>query len=106
MPSDDYTPAESPGAPPADDTPQEGVIEVPYSRLSADALDAILEEFVTREGTDYGDYDYSLADKKAHVLAQLKRSEATLLLAPVSQTCHIEMVQVLRHHGWAGDPHE
>ena len=48
-----------------DETPQDGVLAIPYQQLSADALDGILEDFVTREGTDYGDYDYSLADKKA-----------------------------------------
>jgi len=92
--------------PPDDDAPQEGVIEIPWQRLSSEALDAILEEFVTREGTDYGDYEYSLADKKAHVLAQLKRSDATLLFDPLSQSCHIEMVQVLRRQGWSGDLNE
>lgn len=47
-----------------DETPQDGVLAIPYQQLSADALDGILEDFVTREGTDYGDYDYSLADKR------------------------------------------
>ena len=42
-----------------DETPQEGVLAIPYQQLSADALDGILDEFVTREGTDYGDYQYS-----------------------------------------------
>ncbi len=106
MPSDDFRPTTEFGQPPEDESPQDGVIEVPYQRLSSEALDAILEEFVTREGTDYGDYSYSLADKKAHVLRQLERSEATLLFDPASQTCIIEMVQVLRRHGWAGGSDE
>ncbi|WP_430462926.1 YheU family protein [Thalassolituus sp. LLYu03] len=86
-----------------DDAPQPGVIEIPYQRLSADALDAILEEFVSREGTDYGDYDVSFDDKKAQVLSQLRQGAATLLFDPVSQTCHIEMTHVLRAHGWSGE---
>lgn len=88
--------------PPQDDAPQEGVIEVPYNRLSPDALEGILEEFVSREGTDYGDYDYSLADKKEHVRAQLQRGDAIILFDPVSANCHIEVTRVLRAHGWSG----
>lgn len=83
-----------------DDAPEQGVIAIPYQQLSADALDAILEDFVGREGTDYGDYSYSLADKKNQVLAQLQSGQATLLFDPVQQTCHIEMTQVLKQHGW------
>ncbi|MCA6063289.1 YheU family protein [Thalassolituus marinus] len=88
---------------PFDDAPEQGVLAIPYERLSAEALDAILEEFVTREGTDYGDYDYSLDDKKAHVQQQLRRGDAILLFDPVSQSCHIELKQVLNVHGWSGD---
>ncbi|WP_228344681.1 YheU family protein [Venatoribacter cucullus] len=89
-----------------DETPQDGVLAIPYQQLSADALDGILEDFVTREGTDYGDYDYSLADKKAHVLAQLQRGDATLLFDPNSLTCHIEMTRTLRRQGWSGEQDE
>lgn len=86
--------------PNVDDAPDQGVIVVPYQKLSADALDGILEDFVGREGTDYGDYDYSLSDKKAQVLAQLQSGQATLLFDPVQQTCHIEITDVLRRQGW------
>lgn len=98
MPSD--SPSADMPAHMQDNAPEEGVIPIPYQRLSADALDAILEDFVGREGTDYGDYDYSLADKKAQVLAQLKSGKATLLFDPVQQSCHIEVTQVLRQQGW------
>jgi len=85
-----------------EEPPEQGVIAIPYQRLSADALDAILEDFVGREGTDYGDYSYSLEDKKFQVLAQLKSGQATLLFDPVQQTCHIEMTEFLRQQGWQG----
>lgn len=88
---------------PYDDIPEQGVVEIPWQRLSADALDAILEDFVGREGTDYGDYDFSLEDKKAQVAAQLRNGKATLLFDPISQTCHIELTHVLRVNGWSGE---
>lgn len=86
-----------------DESPQDGVLAIPYQHLSAEALDGILEDFVTREGTDYGDYTFSLADKKAQVLSQLQRGDATLLFDPHTQTCHIEVTRTLRRHGWSGD---
>lgn len=89
-----------------DDMPNEGVLAIPYQHLSPDALDGVLEDYVTREGTDYGDYSYSLADKKAQVLSQLQRGEATLLFDPLSSTCHIELTRTLRRHGWSGDRDE
>ena len=85
-----------------EEVPEQGVIAVPYQRLSADALDAILEDYVSREGTDYGDYSFSLSDKKAQVLSQLKSGQATLMFDPVQQTCHIEMTEFLRQQGWQG----
>mgnify|MGYP002700192714 CR=1 FL=1 len=70
-----------------DDEP--GVIEIPYQSLSAVALDGIVEEFASRDGTDYGAVEYSLADKVKQVEAQLETGHLTLLFDPISQSCHI-----------------
>lgn len=78
-----------------EEAPVEGVIAVPYERLSADALEAIVEEFVTREGTDYGDYTHSLADKVEQVLEQIKQGKALVLFDPVSESCHIELTRTV-----------
>lgn len=83
----------------SDDSPMSGVIPVPFDRLSADALDGVIEEFVTREGTDYGDYDYSLDDKKQHILGQLKNGKATVLFDPDTGTCHIQLSDLVRRQG-------
>jgi uncharacterized protein YheU (UPF0270 family) len=40
-------------------------IEVPYGELSAELLNAVIESFVLREGTDYGEREFSLEDKVA-----------------------------------------
>ena len=39
------------------------MIEIPAERLSAEVLRAVIEEFILREGTDYGSYEVSLEDK-------------------------------------------
>ncbi len=58
---------------------------VPAARLSAEALEALLEEFITREGTDYGLREYSLDEKKADVHGQLRRGEVVIVFDPESE---------------------
>lgn len=96
MPFDNYpqTPLEQPEH--LDEPPLEGVIVVPYERLSQEALEAIIEEFVSREGTDYGDYQHSLADKVTQVLKQIKQGKAVVLFDPDTQNCHIELTTNVR----------
>ena len=64
-------------------------MEIPYSKLSPEALKGIIEEFVLREGTDYGDREYSLDQKVAHVEKQLERGDAKVVFDPESETCSI-----------------
>jgi uncharacterized protein len=40
---------------------------VPHTELSAEALRGVVESFVLREGTDYGEREFSLEQKLAHV---------------------------------------
>ena len=42
-------------------------IEIPHRQLSAEALRGVVESFVLREGTEYGQRDYSLAEKVAQM---------------------------------------
>ena len=54
-------------------------IEVPISSLSADALLGLVEEYVTRDGTDYGHREKTIEDKKAAIIAQLRSREALVV---------------------------
>lgn len=62
---------------------------VPWQALAADTLDNIIEHFVLREGTDYGDQEVPLAQKVAQVKAQLARGEAVLLWSEHHETLNI-----------------
>ena len=64
-------------------------VEVPYGELSADLLHAVIESFVLREGTDYGEREYSFEDKVADVMRQLKKGEAKILFDPESESVTI-----------------
>ena len=64
-------------------------VEVPYTELPADLLHAVIESFVLREGTDYGEQEFSLEDKVARVVSQLKRGEAKIVFDPESASVTI-----------------
>lgn len=66
-------------------------MQIPHTALSPEALQNLLEEFVTREGTEYGQRDYSLADKVRQVLRQIETGKAVILYDPQTSTCHIEV---------------
>jgi len=68
-------------------------IEVPYGELSAELLNAVIESFVLREGTDYGEREFSLEDKVARVIGQLQRGEARILFDPESESVTIAVRQ-------------
>jgi uncharacterized protein len=71
-------------------------IEVPHTELPADLLRAVIESFVLREGTDYGERELSLEDKVAKVIAQLKRGEAKIVFDPESESVTIVVRQKSR----------
>ncbi|MDD9952093.1 MAG: YheU family protein [Zetaproteobacteria bacterium] len=52
---------------------------IPTDRIEPLTLDAVIEEFVCREGTDYGQRPISLEDKKSQVYSQLKNGSAVLV---------------------------
>ena len=62
---------------------------IPREQLKPDVLRGILEEFVSREGTDYGHHDVSLEEKIAQVLRQIERGQAEIVFDPASETCDI-----------------
>ena len=55
------------------------LIEIPPHRLAADTLQSLLEEFASRDGTDYGARELSLEEKTARLRRQLERGELGLL---------------------------
>ena len=62
-------------------------IEIPPEQLSPEVLQAIIEEFIMREGTDYGVQEYSLQQKVAQVQQQLDRGRVVIVFDPASESC-------------------
>ncbi len=54
-------------------------IKVPPQRLEVEVLQALLEEYATRDGTDYGEKELALEDKVKRLQHQLDDSELYIL---------------------------
>jgi uncharacterized protein len=59
-------------------------------------LRGVIESFVLREGTDYGEREFSLEQKVAQVLAQLERGQARILFDPQTSSVTLEVVSPVR----------
>lgn len=55
------------------------LIEVPWDQLAPDTLRALVEEFVTRDGTDYGEHEISLVNKAEQVLAGIRQRQYLII---------------------------
>ncbi len=84
-----------------DNTAKQLVI-VPAERLSPHALAGLIEEFVTRSGTDYGRREATLDEKSASVRRQLADGRARITYDTASQTCTIVLSDDVRHAGASG----
>ena len=62
---------------------------IPLEQLSSEVLNAIIENFVLREGTEYGSEDVSLNDKINQVHQQLKQGTALLVYSELHETVNI-----------------
>ena len=54
-------------------------VEVPLQRLQADVLQALLEEYASRDGTDYGEREHTLDDKVQRLRGQLRAGDVRIL---------------------------
>ena len=64
-------------------------VEVPWEQLEPDVLERLVEEFVSREGTEYGEREVGLATKVKQVIEQLKAKKAAITFDPETQTTSI-----------------
>lgn len=62
---------------------------IPHEQISADALQGLIEEFITRDGTDYGETEVSLTQKVEQVKRQLARGDIVIVFDPASESVSI-----------------
>lgn len=73
-------------------------VELDPEQLSPGALRGLVEEYVTREGTEYGEGDWSLEDKVAQVLRQIDGGDATIVFDLESESASIVTTPELALH--------
>ena len=64
-------------------------MEIPFERLEAETLRQVVEEFIFREGTDYGEHTYSLEEKIAQITELLRIRKAVLVFDPTTESVNI-----------------
>ena len=62
---------------------------IPVDKLSAEALDGVIEEFISRNGTDYGEIEASEETKFRQVKYQLDNGSAVLIFDDETETTNI-----------------
>ena len=70
-------------------TDDERYVDIDPRALSAEALRGLIEEFVTRHGTDYGLHEASLDDKVRDVERQLRSGEARVVFDREDESANI-----------------
>ncbi len=62
---------------------------IPIERLSPEAVQGVIEEFILREGTDYGETEASMETKIHQVKSKLEKGLSVLVFDDVSETTNI-----------------
>jgi hypothetical protein len=89
MPDSEKPGFDAPADSPPDSPPEENAIEVPHTDLAPETLRNLAEEFVTRDGTDYGAVEKDLDAKVAGLMRELESGKAKIYFEAESGTINI-----------------
>lgn len=73
----------------------ENLIEIPWDALAPETLNGLVEEFVTRDGTDYGEQEVALERKVLQVINGIKRKEFVIVFDSEHEAAQIVTRQQL-----------
>ncbi|USH02681.1 YheU family protein [Grimontia kaedaensis] len=68
---------------------------VPWQEIPEETLRNLVEHFVLREGTDYGEQEASFEEKVEQVYNLLKNKEAVVVFSELHETVDIKPVRSL-----------
>ena len=69
---------------------------VPVEAISEEALESLIEEFVTRDGTDYGFEETSLSQRVAQIQRKLRSKEIVILFNEATEEVNLVLSEKLR----------
>lgn len=61
-------------------------LEIPWQKLSPEALEGMLDELVSRDGTDYGEVECSQDEKRLQLREALEAGRAVIAFCPTSES--------------------
>lgn len=62
---------------------------IPHQQLDKDTLYNLIESYILREGTDYGEQEFSIESKVAQVNQQLKNGDAMVFFSELHESVTI-----------------
>lgn len=63
---------------------------IPWQQLEESTLYNVLDSFILREGTDYGERELSLAEKRERLLQQLKADKVVIVWSELHESLDIK----------------
>lgn len=63
---------------------------IPWQSLAESTLHNVLDSFILREGTDYGERELSLAEKRERLLSQLQAEKVVIVWSELHQSLDIK----------------
>lgn len=63
---------------------------IPWQDLEESTLNNILDSFILREGTDYGERELTLDEKRDRLLAQLKADKVVIVWSELHESLDIK----------------
>jgi len=73
-------------------------MRIPHHQLDPDTLQNLLEEYATRDGTDYGEREVSLEDRVASLRRQLQSGEVVIWFDEGEQSVNLVLAEDLQGH--------
>ncbi|MFA0811774.1 YheU family protein [Microbulbifer epialgicus] len=68
---------------------------IPFEQLDASTLQNLLEEYATREGTEYGECEVELSEKVTSLRRQLQSGEVVIWFEPGEESVNLVLAQDL-----------
>ena len=68
-------------------------MDIPWQQLNSSTLLALIEEFITRDGTDYGEREASRETKIAQIQKQLEAGKIKIVFDAETESCDLREVR-------------
>jgi len=61
-------------------------MRIPYQQLDETTLNNLIEQYILREGTDYGEVEFSLTEKTKQILQQIENENIYIMYSELNES--------------------